>query len=134
MFEIIIVILVLVVVVSYYKSLTSDQKKVQGELAKDGITVATFATAKIIKEVVKATASSGAVAAKYVQDNHQEVLNSAKREMDLAKSQHGNSSRKLGLHLGSQATETLGLNSLNEDLVGYLKKPTITPTTVDESK
>jgi hypothetical protein len=122
MFEFIIAVIVVVFVVAYYKALSVDQKKVQGELAKDYAATGTFATGKIIKELGKLVISSGQASAKYVQDNHDEVIKGAKVNMDQAKAKHGGSARKLGVALGTDATKWIGVDGLNDDISSYLSR------------
>lgn len=134
MFEFIIVVIVLVFVVSYYKSLTNEQKKVQGELAKDYVATGAFAAGKIVKELGKLVINSGQVSAKYIQDNHDEVIKGAKTNMDQAKAKHGGSARKLGVALGTDATKWVGIDGLNDDMNSFLSKPSTTQPVVEESK
>jgi len=123
MFEFIIVVVTVVFIVAYYKALSADQKKVQGELAKDYAATGTFAAGKIVKELGKLVISSGQASAKYIQDNHDEVIKGAKSNMDKAKAEHGGSTRKLGVALGTDATKWIGVDGLNDDINSYLNKP-----------
>ena len=125
MLEVFYVVVIVVFGFSYYKALSVDQKKVQGELAKDYVATGTFATGKVIKELGKLVVSSGQASAKYIQDNHDEVIKGAKTSMDKAKAEHGGSARKLGVALGTDATKWIGVDGLNDDINSYLKPKTI---------
>jgi hypothetical protein len=46
--------------------------------------------------------------------------------MDKAKAEHGNSARKLGIALGTDATKWAGIDGLNDDINSFINKSKLT--------
>lgn len=115
MLEFILLFVVAVFAISYFKSLSRAQKETQAAIARDVAVTSAFATGKFIKDTTIMVVNGGELTAKYVQANHDEVINSAKSSIDKAKAEHGGSAKKLGIHYGESASEWCGIQTLNKE-------------------
>ena len=113
---IIIIVLVTVFIVSYFRSLPTEMRSQQAKLLSNGATTAAFAVGKVGKELIAATAKSGVAVANEVQLSHKETLTQLEKGFDAKLAEHGGSTRRYGVAIGSGINDALMINAANKSL------------------
>jgi hypothetical protein len=110
MFEIILIILVLVVAIGYFRSLTSEQKKAQASIARDGATIGTVAAFKFTKDVIKTSYTAGTALGKTVQVEHADAIRDSRTGLDKYIKDNGGTAANAGRRLGTAASSAVYLD------------------------
>ena len=111
--SIIIIVLVLVAVIAYFKQLSPDQRRKQAALVRDVSTMAVVATGTFAVEAGRASVKAGQLAAKTVEAEHAEAINSARESVDKVIANNGGTVRRAGITLGSKAADAVYLTDAN---------------------
>ena len=119
--SIIIVVLVLVAVIAYFKQLSPDQIRKQAALVRDVSTMAVVATGTFAVEAGRASVKAGQLAAKTVEAEHAEAINSARESVDKVIANNGGTVRRAGITLGSKAADAVYLTDANIAMTKALK-------------
>lgn len=119
--SIIIIVLVLVAVIAYFKQLSPDQRKKQAVLVRDVSTMAVVATGTFAVEAGRASVKAGQLAAKTVEAEHAEAINSARESVDKVIANNGGTVRRAGITLGSKAADAVYLTDANIAMTKALK-------------
>lgn len=119
--SIIIIVLVLVAVIAYFKQLSPDQKRKQAALVRDVSTMAVVATGTFAVEAGRAAVKAGQLAAKTVEAEHAEAINSARESVDKVIANNGGTVRRAGITLGSKAADAVYLTDANIAMTKALK-------------
>lgn len=119
--SIIIIVLVLVAVIAYFKQLSPDQRRKQAALIRDVSTMAVVATGTFAVEAGRASAKAGQLAAKTVEAEHAEAINSARESVDKVIANNGGTVRRAGITLGSKAADVVCLTDANIAMTKALK-------------
>lgn len=109
-------ILVIVFVVAYFRSLPTAMRSQQAKLLANGATTTAFAIGKVAKEVVAATSKAGIAAANEVQLSHKETLTKIEKDFDSKLAEHGGSTRRYGVAIGSSINDALMITAANRNL------------------
>ena len=119
--SIIIIVLVLVAVIAYFKQLSPDQRRKQAALVRDVSTMAVVATGTFAVEAGRASVKAGQLAAKTVEAEHAEAINSARESVDKVIANNGGTVRRAGTTLGSKAADAVYLTDANIAMTKALK-------------
>ena len=119
--SIIIIVLVLVAVIAYFKQLSPDQRRKQAALVRDVSTMAVVATGTFAVEAGRASVKAGQLAAKTVESEHAEAINSARESVDKVIANNGGTVRRAGITLGSKAADAVYLTDANIAMTKALK-------------
>ena len=119
--SIIITVLVLVAVIAYFKQLSPDQRRKQAALVRDVSTMAVVATGTFAVEAGRASVKAGQLAAKTVEAEHAEAINSARESVDKVIANNGGTVRRAGITLGSKAADAVYLTDANIAMTKALK-------------
>ena len=119
--SIIIIVLVLVAVIAYFKQLSPDQRRKQAALVRDVSTMAVVATGTFAVEAGRASVKAGQLAAKTVEAEHVEAINSARESVDKVIANNGGTVRRAGITLGSKAADAVYLTDANIAMTKALK-------------
>ena len=119
--SIIIIVLVLVAVIAYFKQLSPDQRKKQAALIRDVSTMAVVATGTFAVEAGRASVKAGQLAAKTVEAEHAEAIESARQSVDKVIANNGGTVRRAGITLGSKAADAVYLTDANIAMTKALK-------------
>ena len=119
--SIIIIVLVLVAVIAYFKQLSPDQRRKQVALVRDVSTMAVVATGTFAVEAGRASVKAGQLAAKTVEAEHAEAINSARESVDKVIANNGGTVRRAGITLGSKAADAVYLTDANIAMTKALK-------------
>lgn len=117
----IIIVLVLVAVIAYFKQLSPDQRRKQATLVRDVSTMAVVATGTFAVEAGRASVKAGQLAAKTVEAEHAEAINSARGAVDDVIKNNGGTVRRAGITLGSKAADAVYLTDANIAMSKALK-------------
>ena len=119
--SIIIIVLVLVAVIAYFKQLSPDQRNKQAALIRDVSTMAVVATGTFAVEAGRASVKAGQLAAKTVEAEHAEAIESARQSVDKVIANNGGTVRRAGITLGSKAADAVYLTDANIAMTKALK-------------
>ena len=119
--SIIIIVLVLVAVIAYFKQLSPDQRRKQAGVIRDVSTMAVVATGTFAVEAGRASVKAGQLAAKTVEAEHAEAINSARESVDKVIANNGGTVRRAGITLGSKAADAVYLTDANIAMTKALK-------------
>ena len=119
--SIIIIVLVLVAVIAYFKQFSPDQRRKQAALVRDVSTMAVVATGTFAVEAGRASVKAGQLAAKTVEAEHAEAINSARESVDKVIANNGGTVRRAGITLGSKAADAVYLTDANIAMTKALK-------------
>ena len=119
--SIIIIVLVLVAVIAYFKQLSPEQRKKQAGVIRDVSTMAVVATGTFAVEAGRASVKAGQLAAKTVEAEHAEAINSARESVDKVIANNGGTVRRAGITLGSKAADAVYLTDANIAMSKALK-------------
>ena len=119
--SIIIIVLVLVAVIAYFKQLSPDQRNKQAALIRDVSTMAVVATGTFAVEAGRASVKAGQLAAKTVEAEHAEAIESARESVDKVIANNGGTVRRAGITLGSKAADAVYLTDANIAMTKALK-------------
>ena len=119
--SIIIIVLVLVAVIAYFKQLSPVQRRKQAALVRDVSTMAVVATGTFAVEAGRASVKAGQLAAKTVEAEHAEAINSARESVDKVIANNGGTVRRAGITLGSKAADAVYLTDANIAMTKALK-------------
>ena len=119
--SIIIIVLVLVAVIAYFKQLSPDQRRKQAALVRDVSTMAVVATGTFAVEAGRASVKAGQLAAKTVEAEHAEAINSARESVDKVIANNGGTVRRAGITLGREAADAVYLTDANIAMTKALK-------------
>ena len=119
--SIIIIVLVLVAVIAYFNQLSPDQRRKQAALVRDVSTMAVVATGTFAVEAGRASVKAGQLAAKTVEAEHAEAINSARESVDKVIANNGGTVRRAGITLGSKAADAVYLTDANIAMTKALK-------------
>lgn len=117
----IILVLVLIALVAYFKQLSPDQRRKQASLVRDVSTMAVVATGTFAVEAGRASVRAGQLAAKTVEAEHAEAINSARNSVDEVIKNNGGTVRRAGISLGSKAADAVYLTDANVAMAKALK-------------
>lgn len=119
--SIIIIVLVLVAVIAYFKQLSPEQRRKQATLVRDVSTMAVVATGTFAVEAGRASVKAGQLAAKTVEAEHAEAIESARQSVDKVIANNGGTVRRAGITLGSKAADAVYLTDANIAMSKALK-------------
>ena len=119
--SIIIIVLVLVAVIAYFKQLSPEQRRKQATLVRDVSTMAVVATGTFAVEAGRASVKAGQLAAKTVEAEHAEAIESARQSVDKVIANNGGTVRRAGISLGSKAADAVYLTDANIAMSKALK-------------
>ena len=119
--SIIVIVLVLVAVIAYFKQLSPDQREKQAALVRDVSTMAVVATGTFAVEAGRASVKAGQLAAKTVEAEHAEAINSARESVNKVIANNGGTVRRAGITLGSKAADAVYLTDANIAMTKALK-------------
>ena len=119
--SIIIIVLVLGAIIAYFKQLSPEQRKKQAALVRDVSTMAVVATGTFAVEAGRASVKAGQLAAKTVEAEHAEAINSARESVDKVIANNGGTVRRAGITLGSKAADAVYLTDANIAMTKALK-------------
>ena len=117
----IIIVLVLVAVIAYFKQLSPEQRRKQATLVRDVSTMAVVATGTFAVEAGRASVKAGQLAAKTVEAEHAEAIESARQSVDKVIANNGGTVRRAGITLGSKAADAVYLTDANIAMSKALK-------------
>ena len=119
--SIIVLVLVLVAVIAYFKQLSPEQRRKQASLVRDVSTMTVLAAGTFAVEAGRASVKAGQLAAKTVEAEHTEAINSARESVDKVIANNGGTVRRAGITLGSKAADAVYLTDANIAMAKALK-------------
>lgn len=119
--SIIVLVLVLVAVIAYFKQLSPEQRRKQASLVRDVSTMTVLAAGTFAVEAGRASVKAGQLAAKTVEAEHAEAINSARESVDKVIANNGGTVRRAGITLGSKAADAVYLTDANIAMAKALK-------------
>ncbi len=114
--SIIITVLILVAIIAYFKQLSKENRALQASVIRDVAAISTVATVAFGEKVIAATYKSGQLAAKAVEANHQDALESARASVDQLIKDNGGTVKQAGVTLCKKASDAIYLTDANEAL------------------